>query len=262
MAGGFAGGIELKVSIITAVYNRVKTIADTLESVRVQDYPDIEHIVVDGMSTDGTDEVIARHRSGLARVVREKDSGIYEALNKGIGLASGDVVGFLHGDDIYADRGVITSVVEGIRGLGGGVFGGVYGDLEYVQWSDTSKRVRYWRSGEYRVGRFRRGWMPAHPTVYLRRECYERFGGFREDFQIAADYEMMVRMLAVGGVAMGYIPRVLVKMRVGGKSNSSLRNRLQANREDQRAWEVNGVGVPIGLRWMKPMRKLVQYVLR
>jgi glycosyltransferase len=104
--------------------------------------------------------------------------------------------------------------------------------------------------------------MPAHPTVYLRRECYEKFGGFREDFQIAADYELMVRMLAVGGVAMGYIPRVLVKMRVGGKSNATLRNRLQANREDQRAWEVNGVGVPIGLRWMKPMRKLLQYVLR
>jgi glycosyltransferase len=252
----------LKVSIITAVYNRASTIADTLESVRGQDYPGIEHIVIDGMSTDGTDEVISRYRSGLARVVREKDSGIYEALNKGIGLASGDIVGFLHADDVYADRGVITSVVEGVRGLGAGAIGGVYGDLEYVQWSDMHKRVRYWRSGEYRVERFRRGWMPAHPTVYLRRECYEKFGGFREDFQIAADYELMVRMLAVGGVAMGYIPRVLVKMRVGGKSNATLRNRLQANREDQRAWEVNGVGVPIGLRWMKPMRKLLQYVLR
>lgn len=252
----------MKVSIITAVYNRASTIGDTLESVCGQDYPEIEHIVVDGMSTDGTQEVISRYRSGIARMVRERDSGIYEALNKGIGLASGDIIGFLHADDIYADSGVVSSIVEGIRGLGTGQIGGVYGDLEYVQWGNTQKRVRYWRSGEYRVERFRRGWMPAHPTVYLHRECYEKFGGFREDFQIAADYELMVRMLAVGGVRMGYVPRVLVKMRVGGKSNASLRNRLQANREDRRAWEVNGGRVPFGLRWMKPMRKLLQYVVR
>ena len=263
-SGAQKGSLEanVRVSIITAVYNRASTIGDTLESVLSQDYPDIEHILIDGMSSDGTDEVIQRYAGRIARSVREPDTGIYNALNKGVRLSTGQVIGFLHADDVYADRSVVSRVVEGIGGLGGAGLIGVYGDLQYVQMGDTSKLVRYWRSGEYRSDRFRWGWMPAHPTVYLGRECYERFGGFREDFQIAADYELMVRMLGVGGVRMGYIPRVMVKMRVGGKSNATLRNRLVANREDQRAWRVNGVRPPWGLRWLKPMRKLMQYVVR
>ena len=173
-SGVAKGSVEanVRVSIITAVYNRAATIGDTLESVLSQDYPDIEHILIDGMSSDGTDEVIRRYAGRIAMSVREPDTGIYNALNKGVRLATGQVIGFLHADDVYADTGVISRVVERIGGLGEDGWTGVYGDLQYVQMGDTSKLVRHWKSGEYRQDRFRWGWMPAHPTVYLRRECY------------------------------------------------------------------------------------------
>jgi glycosyltransferase len=247
----------MKVSIITAVYNRVETISHTIESVLGQTYPDIEYIVVDGMSDDGTDRIISKYGDRIGRQVREKDHGIYDALNKGIRLATGDVVGLLHADDFFAHRDVIASLVEEFSMDRATM--GVYGDLVYVDNLEPTRTVRRWISGKYDVSNYRWGWMPPHPTVYFRRECYVQYGRFRDDFQLAADYELLLRMMMVHGVPMRYIAQTLVCMRVGGKSNASFSNRMQANREDAKAWRVNGLRPPIGLRFLKPLRKIYQY---
>lgn len=249
----------LKISIVTAVFNRSRTVANAIESVLAQDYPHIEYIVVDGMSTDGTDEIVRRYSDRIAVSIREPDSGIYDALNKGVQAATGDVLGFLHADDFLASDGVISEIARCMVDPG---LSGTYGDLVYVDAIDTAKTKRYWVSGRYDAARFRWGWMPPHPTVYLRRECYRDFGLFRRDFQIAADYELLVRMMVRHRISMRYIDRVVVKMREGGKSNASMQNRLTANREDRKAWVVNGMQPPVGLRFSKPLRKLVQYVRR
>ena len=237
----------MKVSIITAVYNRVETISHTLESVLEQTHPDIEYIVVDGMSNDGTESIVSRY----------SDQGIYDALNKGIRMASGDVVGLLHADDFFAHRDVVANIVQEFSEDHSTM--GVYGDLVYVDCHETTRRVRRWKSGDYEVSKYRWGWMPPHPTVYFRRECYLRHGLFRDDFHFAADYELLLRMMLVNRVPMRYIPQTLVCMRVGGLSNASFSNRMQANREDAKAWTVNGLRPPWALRLLKPMRKIYQY---
>lgn len=247
----------MKVSIITAVYNRVDTLADTIDSVLSQTYPDIEYILIDGMSSDGTHEIVNRYRDRIDQSVREKDRGIYDALNKGIRLAKGEIVGLLHADDFFTDPHVIERIVQEFSQHPDTM--GTYGDLNYVDSKHTGRKIRRWVARDYQVQRFRWGWMPPHPTVYLRRECYQSHGLFRDDFRLAADYELLVRMMVSNRLAMRYIPRTLVSMRVGGLSNASLSNRLRANREDAKAWVVNGMRVPFGLRWLKPLRKLGQY---
>lgn len=252
-------GDPLKVSIVTAVFNRERTVANAIESVIAQDYPHIEYIVVDGMSNDGTDEIVRRYSDRIAVSIREPDSGIYDALNKGVEAATGDVVGFLHADDFLASDGIVSTIAQCFEDPG---VSGTYGDLVYVDAMDTTRTKRYWVSGGYDAKRFRWGWMPPHPSVYLRRACYRDFGVFRRDFQIAADYELLVRMMVRHGISMRYIDRVVVRMREGGKSNASMRNRLTANREDRQAWVVNGMQPPVGLRFTKPFRKIIQYLRR
>lgn len=248
-----------RISVITAVYNRVATIRDCIESVLQQDWPEVEYIIVDGNSSDGTDRIVAEYADRLGPSVREADRGIYDALNKGLGMATGDVVGFLHADDLFAHR----SVLSGIAGaFADPAVQASYGDLVYVDAADPARVVRYWRSGPFRRSSFRWGWMPPHPTVYLRRAQYETSGKFRTDFSISADYEMMVRLLYRDRLQAAYLPDVLVRMRVGGKSNASLGNRLKANQEDRRAWQVNGFRPPFGLRFSKPLRKLGQFFRR
>lgn len=247
----------MKISIITAVYNRVETISHTIESVLEQTHPDIEYIVVDGMSNDGTENIVSKYSERIDRQVREKDDGIYDALNKGIRLASGEVVGLLHADDFFAHRDVIANIAREFSADHSTM--GVYGDLVYVDRHEPTRVVRRWKSGKYDPSKYRWGWMPPHPTVYFRRECYLRYGLFREDFRFAADYELLVRMMQVHGVSMRYIPETLVCMRVGGLSNASVSNRVQANREDAKAWSVNGLQPPWGLRLLKPLRKIYQY---
>lgn len=212
--------------------------------------------MVDGLSNDGTSDVIEKHRSDIHRVIREKDSGIYDALNKGIQYATGDVVGFLHADDLFADGQVISRVADKFSS---GEFDAVYGDLTYVDFDDTDRIIRYWKSGNYSLSKFRRGWMPPHPTVYLRREIYEELGNYRTDFGSGADYECMIRLLYRHKLRVGYIPHVQVKMRVGGESNASIKNRLNANQSDRQAWIENGFKAPFGLRFTKPLSKLPQY---
>lgn len=246
----------MKISVITAVYNRSKTIGDALECVLNQDAVDVESVVIDGMSDDGTDQVISRYKDRISVHVREPDKGIYDALNKGFSRASGDVIGFLHADDMLNGSTCLSTIDSVFQDPSVDL---VYGDLIYVGQQETSKVVRYWKDRVYDRRRFRFGWMPAHPTVYVRRGVYEKFGLFRDDFHTSADYECLVRLLYKHELKAVHIPETLVKMRVGGQSNATLANRRRANQEDRLAWVVNGLKPPPLLRLSKPMRKLPQY---
>ncbi len=246
----------MKISVITAVRNCRNTVATAIESVRRQSYSDLEYITVDGMSDDGTDRVICDNASVISRSIRESDTGIYDALNKGLNATTGDVVGFLHADDFLASDDVIQQIAEQFRQTD---VDAVYGDLVYVNAQRPETIVRYWKSGEYWKNRFRFGWMPPHPTVYIRREVYEQYGMYRTDIGSQADYECLLRLMYLHSIRVGYIPEVLVKMRQGGESNVSLKNRLRANAGDRAAWKVNGLQPPIGLRFTKPLSKLPQY---
>ncbi|HPE71615.1 MAG TPA: glycosyltransferase family 2 protein [Candidatus Competibacter sp.] len=248
----------MKISVITAVRNSRATLADALDSALAQDHPNLELIVIDGVSTDGTQEVIQRYARRLEHVVSEPDQGIYDALNKGLGLASGEVVGFLHADDRYADERVLSRVAAA---LADPAVDACYGDLLYVRRDDPGRVVRCWRAGPYQPRRLAWGWMPPHPTFYTRRAIYQRLGGFDPGYRIAADYDCLLRFLGAGQIACAYIPEVLVHMRLGGASNRSLRNLLQKSREDYRALRQNRIG-GLGALLLKNLRKLPQFLIR
>lgn len=249
----------MKLSIITACYNSASFIKNALTSVASQDYREIEHIIVDGGSTDGTLDIIDRHRSVIARVVSESDHGMYDAMNKGIALATGDIIGILNADDFYSKEDVISSVASVFEDKS---VDACYGDLEYVDSTNTSKVYRYWRSGQYKPERFYHGWMPPHPTFFVRRTLYERYGCFNLALGSSADYELMLRLLLKYGAKTAYIPAVLVKMRTGGVSNASLGNRLRANRMDRLAWRINGLHPRPWTMYLKPITKLSQLFRR
>lgn len=248
----------MKISIITATYNRADTIAGCLASVACQSHSEREHLVIDGASTDGTVEILQAHRDQLATVVSEPDGGIYEALNKGIACATGEVVGFLHADDFYAHADVLTRIAQPFNNPN---VQAVYGDLVYVLKSDTTRVLRHWHSGAYDSARLARGWMPPHPTLYVRRALYERYGAFDTAYRIAADYDCMLRLLTRMEGQVVYIPETLVHMRTGGASNRSLRNILRKSTEDYRALRRNRVGGVSALIW-KNLSKLPQFVRR
>ncbi|MDQ3108811.1 MAG: glycosyltransferase [Bacteroidota bacterium] len=246
----------MKISVITASFNNADTIADTIRSVIAQDYAEIEYIIIDGNSTDDTLKIIEEFKTNISKIISEKDNGIYFALNKGIELATGDVIAFLHADDIFADPEVLSKVMQLFREKN---VESVYGDLHYVDRIDTKKIIRNWRSGEYSHGLFLKGWMPPHPSFFLRKEIYKKFGTFNTSFRSAADYELMLRMLHKNKISTAYLPEVIVKMRVGGVSNASMKNRVKANREDKRAWEVNGLKPGLLTFIRKPLSKIKQY---
>jgi glycosyltransferase involved in cell wall biosynthesis len=251
----FENEFMLTISVITAVFNRADTIGQALDSVQAQTWPRVEHVVIDGASTDGTLQVLQAARERLGVLVSEKDNGIYDALNKGLDRATGDVVGLMHSDDFYADDGVLEKVAAAFADP---AVDGVYGDLDYVAKEDTSRVIRRWRSGDCSRARLRWGWMPPHPTLFLRRRVIEDFGGFDTSFRIAADYDAVLRYFWRGGIQAAYIPEVLVKMRVGGESNRSLSRILRKSREDLRALRKNGVGGVETLVW-KNLSKVGQF---
>ncbi len=228
----------MKVSIITAVYNGAATIAECVQSVLAQTYPQVEYIIVDGNSTDKTLEVIAPYRQRVQRLLSEPDTGVYNALNKGIRLATGDIIGILHADDVYSHQQVIAKMVDCFRTHN---IDACYADLQYVAKTDPDRVIRQWRASPYTTGKFYQGWMPPHPTLFVARWVYERYGGFNETLRIAADYEFMLRVMEKYQIKTWYLPEVTVKMRVGGLSNRSLRNLLQKTREDYQAWRLNGL---------------------
>lgn len=246
----------MKISIITAVRNRVDCVAYAIRSVQNQTHAEIEHIVVDGASTDGTLDVLQRHLDSRAILVSEPDHGIYDALNKGLNLTTGEVLGIMHSDDFYADETVLARVAGAFLDPD---IDAVYGDLEYVAKEDVGRVVRYWRAGPYDTRRLAWGWMPPHPTLFLRRGVVERWGGFDTRFRIAADYEAVLRYFGQGKIRPHYIPHVLVKMRLGGASNRSLAQILRKSHEDYIALRRNRVGGMGALLW-KNLSKLEQFL--
>lgn len=247
----------MKVSIITAVYNRASTVEDAITSVLNQDYPDIEYIVIDGGSTDGTLGIINKYRKQIARLVSEKDAGIYDALNKGIALATGDIIGFLHSDDIFFSHGVVSKIVEEFKKSNAD---SVYGNLEYVNAQQPDKVIRFWNSGSFSHSSLRQGWTPPHPTFYIRRCVYEKYGNFDTSFRIASDYDITLRFLFKHKISASYVPHTIVKMRVGGAS-SSLKNVCKKMTEDARAMKRNGLNFTYTLA-AKNLRKIPQFFKR
>ncbi len=245
------------ISIITVVRNGASTIRHCLESVHRQSRRP-EHIVIDGGSTDGTLELLGEYATRISLVVSEPDRGMYDALNKGIAMASGDVVGILNADDVYANDDVLAKVA---RVFDDARVDSCYGDLVYVAANNTGRIVRRWRSGPFDPQKFYRGWMPPHPTFFVRRAAFERFGAYKLDLGTAADYELMLRFLLRQRLTAACIPEVLVVMRDGGMSNASIANRLRANRMDRRAWAANGLRPKPWTLAFKPLSKVSQYLL-
>jgi len=244
----------MKISVVTPVYNEPR-IESTLESIVAQEgVPDTEIIVVDGGSTDETPQIIERFSDVVDVYINEPDDGVYDAMNKGIARATGEVVGILNADDRYHDEDVLNRVCETFED---GAADLCYGDLVYVNGDDEV--VRYWESGNYRPRRFYFGWMPPHPTVFVKREVYDRCGRFDLDFSIAADYELLLRFLLKHELSAAYIDRVLVRMRTGGKSNESIANIVHANAEVYKAWQKNGLSGGMHVPFVKPLRKVSQY---
>lgn len=246
---------KLLVSIITPSFNSASTIRDTLQSVVGQTYPNIEHIVVDNLSSDKTLEIVREFSRVI--LVSERDGGVYSAYNKGWKLAKGEIIAFLNADDFYADSRVVEKMVEMLEKKSAGAS---WADLDYVDRSNPEKIIRHWRSSDYKMGGFFRGWAPAHPTFFARRELYEKFGGFDERFKIAADYELMLRFLEVNKVVGVYLPETTVKMRVGGMSNKSIHNVLRANWEVCLAFKKNNLRGGWLVAILKPISKLKQFL--
>lgn len=231
--------MPIQISIITAVYNRCETVGQAVRSVQAQTHGNVQHVVVDGASKDGTLHVLKDLLPPTAVLVSEPDEGIYDALNKGIALSSGDVIGVMHSDDFFADERVLEDVAAAFSDP---AVDAVYGDLDYVSGRDTSKIVRHWRAGQYVRERLAWGWMPPHPTLFVRRHVIERWGGYDTRYRISADYDCILRYFGQGQVRPAYLPRVLVKMRVGGESNASLLKIVRKSWEDWRAMRGNRIG--------------------
>jgi glycosyltransferase involved in cell wall biosynthesis len=248
-----------RITIITPVFNGAATLSECLRSIDNQTFNDIEHIIIDAASTDATLAIIESCPSVHRRVLSEPDVGIYDGMNKGLSMATGDIVGILNADDMYADERVLQDVSDAFADSD---VDSCYGDLKYVDFHDTSKTIRLWKSGYYSSEKFRWGWMPPHPTFFVRRNLYEQFGGFNLQLGTAADYELMLRFLLKHKATTRYIPRVLVKMRNCGASNVTLSRRIEANRMDRKAWAVNGLRPFPWTLLCKPLRKLGQWVLR
>lgn len=218
----------MKISIITITYNSAATVRDAIASIDAQDYGDIEHIVVDGLSQDATLELVAKHPKPWRRVVSESDKGIYDAMNKGFGLATGDVIGFLNSDDMYASSFVVSEIARVFQDSN---VDACYADLVYVDQQTAKKVIRYWQSFPYRAGLFAKGVVPPHPTFYVRRAVYQEFGGFDDQYLLAADYLYMLKLLEVEGINSCHVPQVWVKMRIGGATNKSIGNVIKQNLE-------------------------------
>lgn len=245
----------MKISVITAVYNRRELLGKALSSLQMQTWQDWEHVVIDGASTDGSMDVLQKQQDGRRIVRSEPDTGIYNALNKGLKLASGDVIGFLHSDDLFAHPQVLADVAEAFEDP---AVDAVYGDLQYVSKLNTDRIIRTWRAGNFKPSQIKWGWMPPHPALFLRRDVYERVGGFNEGYRISADYDFILRCFSASIGKTVWLPQVLVRMRVGGASNGSARRLWRKYQEDYAAVKSNDCGGLVTIV-VKNLRKSFQY---
>ena len=250
----------MKVSIITITYNSAQTVEETIKTVVMQDYPEIEYLIIDGKSKDRTLEIVKKYDTKISKVISEKDNGLYDALNKGIAHATGDVIGMLHSDDLYSNEKVISKVMQMFDN--DETLEGVYADLVFVSRKDINKPMRVWQSGEYVAGSFLKGWMPPHPTFFVRKEVYEKYGGFNTSLKLSADYELMLRFIHKHEIKIAYLKESIVKMRMGGVSNVSIFVKLKANLEDKLAWRLNGMKPGFATTLLKPLKKIGQYFKR
>lgn len=246
----------MKVSVITAVLSNRKYLSDAIESVLGQTHADIEYIIVDGGSTDGTIELVQSYGDKIDKFISEKDKGVYYALNKGIAMASGEVIALLHSDDFYVNRFVISQVVEAFEQQ---KCDAVYSNLYYVSNNNIDKIIRTWNAGIYKPDSFYHGWMPPHPAFFVKREVYQKYGAFNTELKFAADYELMMRFILKHDIHICYLPKYFIKMRVGGASNRSIGNRLKANIEDRKAWKINHMKPRLFTLLLKPFSKIFQY---
>ena len=249
----------MKVSVITVAYNSAATIADTLRSVAAQNYPNIEHIVIDGASTDATLEIVQGEGGHVAKTVSERDSGIYDAMNKGLRLASGDIVGFLNSDDAYADTEVVRRLA---RAMSDPAADAVYGNLVFVAQDDPLRIVRYWQPAPYKAGACAGGWMPPHPTLYVRKSVLDRVGGFDTSYRLQADFELCLRLFEVHRVSAVHLPATLVRMRMGGATTGSLRNIVRGNLEAARACRQHGFPGGLGFIARKMASRIPQFLFK
>jgi len=247
----------MKISIITVVYNNEVTIEEAIKSVLSQKYNDIEYIVIDGNSKDNTVAIINKFKDEISVFVSERDAGLYDAMNKGILAASGDVVGILNSDDLYEDQFVISDVMEKFKEDPS--LDIVYGDLVYVKEHNVNSVVRKWKSKQYYKDFFEDAFVPPHPSLFLKKHIYNQAGLFNLNFKLAADYEFMFRVFKKFNFKSLYCPRVMVKMRLGGETNKSLKNIINGNKEILEAWRLNGFKVPFSLMPLRIFKRLSQF---
>lgn len=247
----------MKVSIITVVYNNQKTIADAIQSVLNQDYTPIEYIVVDGASTDATIKIVQDYQEKIYQFISEPDQGIYDAMNKGLKLATGDIIGILNSDDFYNNKYIISQVVDEFKHKKVDL---VFGDVAYVKPDNLGKIIRYYSSASFHPSKFEWGWMPAHPSCFLKREIYEKYGYFKTDYKIGADYELLVRFIGKNKISYSYIPQLFVKMRTGGVSNKNLMTYWTLNKEVVRSCRENGINTNIFKVLLKYLTKILQVI--
>ena len=246
----------MKVTIITVTLNSEKYLAQCIQSVLDQTYKNIEYIIVDGKSVDSTIDIINQNSSGITKWISEPDKGMFDALNKGMKMATGEIIGVLHSDDVFASPDVLASVVKAFEEQ---QVDTLYGDLQYVYEEDINKLYRKWEGKPFKRSRFKTGWMPAHPAFYFKRELLEKYGNYETHYFSAADYELMARYLYRYKLSSYYLPKLLILMRRGGLSNNNIFKRLRANRRDYLAMKANGIPFSFFVSILKPLSKLHQY---
>ncbi|GAB3927612.1 glycosyltransferase family 2 protein [Mucilaginibacter myungsuensis] len=246
---------KLSISLITVTYNAADTIETCIRSVIAQGYLNLQYIIVDGGSTDGTLAIIDKYKQHISILVSEPDKGIYDAMNKGIAMATSEVIGILNADDRFAANDILDAVAETFDRYGTDI---IYGDIDYI--NKQNKVFRKWRSGEYRRGSFNLGWMPPHPAFYAKRKCFEHYGNYDLSYGSAADYELMLRFIHRHKLSVAYVKRLMVNMLIGGVSNNSVQNRFKAWQNDKRAMAANDISMPLLCIFFKPLRKIFQYI--
>lgn len=249
----------MKISIVTATYNSLKSLPTALESIQKQTYKNIEWIIVDGQSTDGTLDYIRKNENLIEQWISEPDKGIYDALNKGIAMATGDIIGLLHSDDLYYDEETLKKIADVFENH---EVDGVYGDLEYVSKDQVDKVIRFWKSKPFQPELLNQGWMVAHPSMFLKKEVYSNYGDFDLSYKISADYDFILRIFKETELKFQYIPEVITKMRVGGASNRSLQNIIKKSKEDLIALRKSKIKRPFLTLIRKNLCKINQFVIK